>query len=129
MTARLSILIIFIAALSLQGMAQNVTPLTSVEAQKMITKDKKLVILDVRTPGEFSQGHVKGAVNIDVSQADAFDKYLKLDKNVTYIVICRTRNRSGVVTNYMSQKGFKAIYQVVDGIVGWNANNLPLGNN
>jgi rhodanese-related sulfurtransferase len=106
--------------------AQQITPVLSTEALKMISKDKKLVILDVRTPGEFSQGHIIGAINIDVHNADANDQYLKLDKNAKYIVICRTKNRSGVVSNFLTQNGFKSVYQVTDGMVGWIANNLPV---
>jgi rhodanese-related sulfurtransferase len=126
MKNKLFITAILIVFGSIVGFTQQINPILSVDALKMINTDKNWVVLDVRTPGEFNQGHVKGAVNIDVSQPDAFDKYLKLNRNAKYIVYCRTRNRSGVVTNYMAQNGFKTIYQITDGIVGWNANNLPL---
>jgi rhodanese-related sulfurtransferase len=85
-----------------------------------------LIVLDVRTTDEFASGHIKGAINIDIHQPDAKDQINKLDHNAKYIVYCRTKNRSGIVVTHMLQNGFKNIYQMMDGIVGWNQNNLPL---
>lgn len=104
----------------------NIKTVDSKEAYQLIQKEIKLVILDVRTPGEFAQGHVKGALNIDFHQAGSLDQINTMDKNATYLVYCRTRNRSGAVVNSMSQNGFKNIIQMTDGITGWNMNNLPV---
>jgi len=106
--------------------AQKVQQIKSTDVQKLISSNKNIVILDVRTPEEFSAGHIKNAVNIDVSKPDAFEKYANLDKQTQYIVYCRTKNRSGVVTNFLVNNGFTNILQMTDGIVGWNSNNLPL---
>lgn len=118
-----SIILIFIA---MDLNAQSVTPVTSTDAAKLLTADKKWVVLDVRTPAEFNMGHIKGAINIDVNRSDAVVQYNKLNKNAKYLVICRTRNRSGVVVDYMAQQGFKTIYQITDGMAGWTANGLPV---
>jgi rhodanese-related sulfurtransferase len=126
MKTKLIIAIIMAITISTGVNGQQVIPVSSTEAIKMIEADKKLVVLDVRTPGEFSQGHIKGAVNIDVSRPDAGEQYKKLDPNFKYMVICRTKNRSGVVTGFLVQNGFKTVYQVTDGIVGWAANGLAL---
>jgi phage shock protein E len=107
--------------------AQNKKDILSDEVYKMTgKKDNNLVILDVRTPGEFSQGHIKNAVNIDINSPDVFERINKLDKEKKYVVYCRTRNRSGVIANHMMKNGFGEVYQMTDGIVGWNRNNLPL---
>ena len=106
--------------------AQKIQEINSADAYKMMLKNKSIVILDVRTPGEFAIGHLKGAVNIDVHQPDAFSRINNLDKNATYLVYCRTRNRSGAAVNSMVQTNFKNVYQITDGIVGWNMNKLPL---
>jgi phage shock protein E len=104
----------------------NIKTLDSKEAYQLIQNDNKLVILDVRTPGEFAQGHVNGALNIDFHQAGSLDQINKMDKNATYLVYCRTKNRSGVVVQSMSQNGFKNVIQMMDGITGWNQNQLPV---
>lgn len=106
--------------------AQQVQITTSDKVESLLKSNPKTIILDVRTAGEFLQGHIKGATLIDVNQADSYSKYDKLDKSKTYLVYCRTKNRSGVVSNYLLSKGFKNIIQMYDGIVGWTANNLPL---
>jgi rhodanese-related sulfurtransferase len=106
--------------------AQTKTEVTSTEVNTMLQKESKLIVLDVRTPAEFASGHIKGAINIDVHQPDALDQINKLDRNAKYIVYCRTKNRSGVIVNHMLQNGFKNIFQMMDGMVGWNQNNLPV---
>lgn len=104
--------------------AQTVKQLNSVEIQQVLSKNSQIVILDVRTPEEFSAGHLKNAINFDIRQPDFFSKIDKLNKKKTYLVYCRTNHRSGMAVEYMKQKGFGIIYQMLDGFPGWAANNL-----
>lgn len=106
--------------------AQNKVSVSSKQASSMLLKDKKIIVLDVRTAEEFSYGHIKGALNIDIRQPDAFSNIDKLNKNAKYIVHCRTNHRSGIAVNHMIQSGFKNIYQMMDGWSGWSMNNLPV---
>jgi phage shock protein E len=108
--------------------SQSRTEVNSNEVKAMLQKDSKWIILDVRTAEEFNAGHIKGAINIDIKQPDAFSKIDKLDRNAKYIVHCRTNHRSKIATDHMVQSGFKTIYQMMDGIVGWNRNNFPVIN-
>lgn len=105
--------------------AQAVKQLNSPEVNQLLKKSPKIVVLDVRTGEEFAQGHLKGAKNIDIRQPDFYSRMDKLDKNVTYLVYCRTNHRSGMAVEYMSQHGFQKLYQMMDGFPGWAANNLP----
>ncbi len=98
----------------------------SKEVSTMLQKDKKLVVLDVRTADEFNEGHIKGAINIDIRQPDAFSKIDKLDHNAKYIVHCRTNHRSKIAVDHMVQSGFKTVYQMMDGSIGWFQNGLPV---
>ncbi len=97
----------------------------SKDVSKMMSGKTKYVLLDVRTPAEFNSGHIKGAINIDINQNDAYSKIDKLNTKAKYIVYCRTQNRSQVVGNYMISKGFKVVYKMQDGITGWVANGFP----
>ncbi|HEY9123696.1 MAG TPA: rhodanese-like domain-containing protein [Bacteroidales bacterium] len=106
--------------------AQSPIETNSKEVSTMLKKDKKLVVLDVRTAGEFQAGHVKGAVNIDVTQQGALEKINKLDRKARYIVYCRTSRRSKIAVEHMIQNGFKTVYQMMDGFSGWTANNLEV---
>ena len=83
------------------------------------------IIIDVRTPEEFADGHIENAINIDF-YSDSFKTGLnKLDKNKTYLVYCRTGNRSRSTLNIMKELGFKEVYHLDVGIVGWLDEGLP----
>ena len=106
--------------------AQTKVEVNSKQVNSMLQKDKKWIVLDVRSAEEFNSGHIKGAVNIDIRQPDAFSKIDKLNKDAKYIVHCRTNHRSGMAVDHMLQSGFKNIYQMMDGWSGWLTNNLPV---
>ena len=118
--------IIFLLTSFVAIQAQKKSEVNSKVVSAMLQKDKTLKVLDVRTAEEFNSGHIKGAINIDIRQSDAFSKIDKLNHNQKYIVHCRTNHRSGMAVEHMEQSGFKAIYQMMDGFSGWEANNLPI---
>jgi len=106
--------------------AQTKIEVSSKVVSTMLQKESKLMVLDVRTAEEFSEGHIKGALNIDIRKDDAFSKIDKLDHKVKYIVYCRTNHRSGMAVDHMMKSGFKTVYQMMDGFPGWAANKLPV---
>ena len=120
---------LFILMLSILGFmgcnAQRGSSIDSKEAYGLIKADSNIAILDVRTAKEFAEGHVAGAVNIDVNQTDFAQKIDELDRSKTYIVYCRSGRRSSKAVGIMAAKGFKNLYNVSDGFVGWNKNGLP----
>ena len=119
------ILPVFVLLLaSFSGVSAQKIQLNSPEVKEVLKKNKTIIILDVRTAEEFAAGHLKGAQNIDIKQSDAYSKIDKLNPKTTYLVYCRTNHRSGMAVEYMMQKGFKKIYQMMDGFPGWTANNF-----
>ena len=89
------------------------------------TQEAGVVVLDVRTPGEFSQGHIQGAMNIDV-EASTFDSEIaKLDMTKSYAVYCHSGNRSEVATKAMAKAGFKHLFNLENGISDWMAQGMP----
>ncbi|MEY2995893.1 MAG: hypothetical protein RLZ86_497 [Actinomycetota bacterium] len=68
-------------------------------------KDTRMII-DVRTPAEFSGGHLDGAVNIDIQSPDFASQIDALDRNGSYVVYCRSGNRSGMAMAQMLDMGF-----------------------
>jgi phage shock protein E len=76
-------------------------------------------ILDVRTPQEFAQGHLPGAVNIDVSSPDFRERIGQLDPTAPYAVYCRSGNRSAAAVAQMTEAGFTGAYDLAGGIVDW----------
>jgi len=117
---------IFLFASIIVANAQSKIEVNSKQVSTMLQKDAKLIVLDVRTADEFNNGHIKGAINIDIKQPDAFSKIDKLNHDAKYIVHCRTNHRSQIAVDHMQQSGFKFIYQMMDGYMGWEANNLAI---
>lgn len=65
------------------------------------------IIVDVRTPGEFSSGHVKGAINIPLDLINMqIDRIKKTNKPV--ITVCRSGSRSGIAVNLLKSAGVEA---------------------
>lgn len=97
-------------------------------AYELIQKNSEnpnFVILDVRTPDEFSVGHIKNAINIDVNAANFEQEVGKLNKNKAYLVYCRSGVRSKQASDNMLKLGFKEIYNMTGGIIAWEAAGYP----
>lgn len=75
------------------------------------------VMLDVRTPAEFTAGHIDKAMNVDFENQSFESEIKKLDTSKTYFVYCRSGNRSGRAIEVMKQNGFKNIYELDRGLV------------
>lgn len=79
-----------------------------------------LVILDVRTPEEFAEGHIDGATMIDFYSDDFADQIADLDPAVPYLLYCRSGNRSGQTTTLMADLGFGDVADIDGGILAWD---------
>ncbi|MFC1904998.1 rhodanese-like domain-containing protein [Chloroflexota bacterium] len=84
------------------------------------------VIIDVRTPEEFADGHIENAIIVDFRSESFKDSINKLDKSKTYLVYCRTANRSRSAVNIMEELDFKNIYHMLGGITQWEAAGFPI---
>ena len=82
-------------------------------------KRPNTTIIDVRTPQEFAQGHLPGAVNIDVEGPDFVAQVQALDPTAAYAVYCRSGNRSAAAISMMNQLGFTSAYHLGGGITAW----------
>lgn len=63
-------------------------------------------VIDVRTPAEFAEGHLDGAINIDWQGATFADDIAQFDTAGTYVIYCRSGNRSGQAISAMTEMGF-----------------------
>lgn len=109
---------------SLTIIAQQVINLTPKEMFSQ-SKKAKAVYLDVRTPQEWTKGHIKYATHLDIFRDDFEAELKKLDKNKTYYVYCAVGGRSGEATVLMSKLGFKHIYNMQGGFKAWEKEGLP----
>jgi phage shock protein E len=87
--------------------------------KEQIELAENIVILDVRTAAETAEGMIKGAVNIDVNSAAFNSEIVKLDKEKTYLVYCRSGMRSAKACNIMCEKGFVNLVNLSGGYGAW----------
>lgn len=83
------------------------------------------VVLDVRTPAEFAEGHLAQAVNLDINAADFRTRLEQLDKSVSYAVYCRSGNRSAAALATMAELGFTSAVHLDGGINAWQGAGRP----
>ena len=88
------------------------------EFEKLVA-DKDNVILDVRTPKEFAEGHLAEAVNIDYKSKEFPTKIAELDKSNIYLVYCAVGGRSAGACEKMSKMNFITLYNLDGGIMRW----------
>lgn len=91
-------------------------------------KESSSQIVDVRTPEEFEEGHITNAVNMNVT-GDDFEKQIEsLDKEKPVMVYCKSGGRSARAASILKDKGFKNVYDLDGGIIGWSKANKPIEN-
>lgn len=84
------------------------------------------VLLDVRTPEEYTAGHVAGAENINFYDPGFAEKIAGKDKQQTYFVYCRSGGRSGKTAAMMKEAGFTKVYDMAGGMNAYEAAKLPV---
>ena len=92
--------------------------ITREEFKELITKGNTLVI-DVRTPVEFSEAHIKNAINIDYFSKSFPVTISKLDKQKTLLVYCAAGGRSTSACSDFKKLGFKKVYNLIGGYDDW----------
>lgn len=86
---------------------------------KKLMSGSNVVVLDVRTPAEIAQGKIAGAMELNFNSPDFAQQTAKLDKSKTYLIYCRSGNRSGQACNVMQQQGFGKLYNLKGGMIAW----------
>jgi len=108
-------------------LAQTTKPVKQVDIDQFdkLRQEKNHVVLDVRTAQEFNQGHVPGAVNIDISDPQFKKKVEALDKSKTYLVHCAKGVRSARAAKIMAPLGFDLL-DYHGGFDEWKKSDKPV---
>ena len=108
------------------GQTQNTkTNLSATEFADKIKEMPTAPILDVRTPNEFSKGHLINSVNYDWNGNEFEKQIAPLDKSKPVFVYCLSGGRSSSAASTMRSDGFKTVYELDGGIIKWRGANLP----
>lgn len=100
---------------------KNVTPK---EFNDALLKDTAKIFLDVRTPEEYANEHIAGAINYNINDDNFDSKISKLDTTYPVYVYCLAGGRSSRAAEMLAEKGFKNIYNLSGGIGKWVGEGL-----
>lgn len=124
----LLVLLLTIFATSCSG-EQSKTSRTTLAPTEFAEKIRLLPsadLIDVRTPEEYSGGHLRNAFNIDWNSESFDQKISSLDKSKPILVYCRSGSRSAAAASRMRSSGFKEVYELLGGIMKWTTSGLPV---
>ena len=111
------------------AVTQIIQDVNAQEAFTLIRENRDnpdFIIIDVRTPEEFAEGHMENTINIDF-RSETFDSEIgRLDRNKTYLIYCRSGNRSRGALDTMIELNFAEVYHLTVGIVGWVEEGFPV---
>lgn len=83
-------------------------------------------LVDVRTPSEYAEGHLKNAINFSVTDVNFQTEIKGLDPEKPIYVYCRSGGRSARASEKLKQFGFVEIRDLNGGITAWQAAQLPI---
>jgi rhodanese-related sulfurtransferase len=119
-------LILLLTMMSLSAQAQQMKKLDPQNFDKKLKEKSGSILIDVRTPAEYAQGHLANAKLIDVRSSDFKSQVNKLDKSKPVFVYCKAGSRSSSAADILSDLGFKEIYDLSGGIMAWQQANKPI---
>jgi len=110
---------IWISACGQAANTNSSVPSHNVSIEQALTdwQNKSVVILDVRTPGEYADGHIPNTILIPLDQLP--ERLNEVPKEKKVYVICRSGNRSAQAVNLLQSKGFTNVYNVTGGMMQW----------
>lgn len=106
---------------------QDIIDASVVQFSEGIEANQDALILDVRTPEEFAEGHIKGAINVDYYEDDfAQNASSQLDKNKEVYVYCKAGGRSASSCKVLQDMGYKRLINLEHGFDAWKEANKEI---
>lgn len=88
-----------------------------------LSSRKDATVIDVRTNEEFGEGHLPGAINVDVRSEDFASRLARMEKAGVYIVYCGGGRRGSTAKEKMEALGFEKVLNLKGGFKAWRAAN------
>lgn len=102
----------------------GVRGLTPAEAKALLSRNHNVFLLDVRTREEYQKAHLHGSVLIPLDELP--QKMREVPTNRPIVVYCAVGARSQQAADFLATRGFREIYNIKEGLVGWYKNGYPL---
>lgn len=98
---------------------------STAEAVQLINR-RDAIVIDVREPSEFAEGHIANARHIPVAQLKDRLKDLEKFKRQPIVVVCRSGTRSASACAELKKNGFEEVFPLKGGVLAWQQASLPL---
>ena len=115
----IGLLVMFLMTTMISCQAQSEFRSVNIDEFKTEISKSDVQLVDVRTAQEYSEGHIPGAMNIDVNAPDFEEKIKALDKKENVAIYCRSGRRSKMAANKLTAAGFKVI-ELNTGFLSWD---------
>jgi phage shock protein E len=118
--------LIFALSLVVPLCGAELVEVDAAKASEVLVTDAAVTVLDLRTPGEFAEGHLQGAENIDFLDGTFESLLQKLDPEKPYLVHCASGRRSAQAMEVFEKFKFTKIYHLTTGYKSWVAAGKPV---
>ncbi|MFN3587184.1 MAG: rhodanese-like domain-containing protein [Moraxellaceae bacterium] len=112
--------------LGLGGAAQAAERVSAEALRTRQAAGEALLVLDVRTPAEYAQGHVPGAINVPHDEVTAAHPRLAAWRERPVVVYCRSGRRSALAIETLEKAGFTRVQHLEGDMLGWQAARQPV---
>lgn len=85
-------------------------------AKTILKNDKNAILIDVRSPQEYKEGHLDGSINFPLYDLERNNEEILKNKQNTIILYCQSGNRSNKALEILKQRGYKSLYQIEGGL-------------
>lgn len=127
LTARAAVTMLISASCALSAYAQSSAAVSNIDVvQSRTMQQQGALLLDVREPDEFAEGHAPGSKLIPLGQLQSRVNEIGDAKRNPVVIICRSGRRSMQAASILGRLGFTAIYNVQGGMIAWEKAALPI---
>ncbi len=117
------VVILFTMACMPMSEGADITPKQLAE---LLRRDPSVVVVDVRTPEEYGQGHIAGSRQIDYYSAEFHERLQRLPKDRDVVLYCRSGKRSSDAKSFLVSIGYSRVFNLNGGIIAWKKDRLPI---
>lgn len=108
------------------GFGKNISSVSTEVVKQALDTQKIAVYLDVRTLEEYTRGHLAGSIHLPLETIQEKAETLLKDKYKTIYVYCLSGSRSVIAVESLQRLGYKNVFNMTNGLLGWRAKNYPL---
>jgi len=120
------LIVVFISISTAKHTLQSGALISPQEVKHAIDAQEKITIVDVRTPEEYKQGHVKNSILLPLDTIGTKAPEALPDKNQTVYVYCQTGHRSAQAVSALQQMGYTHVYSMEGGLTAWQNAGYPI---